>query len=355
MKEFVKRILRHGLRKAASASGIRERLGDINQALDDIQDRLAGQQQQVAGVQHQLQLQLAGLQHQLQGLQQQLADVQQRCATELAGASKAAQVLLSLKYQELIGQRRPLPTFDDVEFRCFSQTSEDGILLYLFSLLGTTNKRCVEVCAGDGTECNTANLIINHGWRGLLFDGNEALIARGKEFYARCRDTFIAPPTLVASWITADNINSLIAEHGFKGEIDLFSLDVDGVDYWIWKALDCIQPRIVVVEFQAYWGPEKAVTVPYREDFSYDFSQQPYYYLGASLPAFVKLGKQKGYRLVGVHRIGFNAFFVRDGVGEDVLPEVSVAECFARHRRLREWTPAWIPDMEGRGWVWEEV
>jgi hypothetical protein len=98
-------------------------------------------------------------------MQTQLTEVQRHCATELAGANKTSQVLLSLKYRELLGRRSVWPSFDDVEYRCFSQTGEDGILHYIFSLIGTTDKRCVEVCAG--IECNTANLIINHGWRGL--------------------------------------------------------------------------------------------------------------------------------------------------------------------------------------------
>ena len=66
-----------------------------------------------------------------------------------------------------------LPSMNDVGFRKYSQFEEDGILLYLFSLIPPINRTCVEICAGDGRECNTANLIINHGWWGHLFDGNE--------------------------------------------------------------------------------------------------------------------------------------------------------------------------------------
>lgn len=68
----------------------------------------------------------------------------------------------------------------------------------------------------------------------------------------------------------------------------------------------------------------QSVAIPYRPDFVVAHAD----YAGASLPAFVKLGKRKGYRLVGCQRLCFNAFFVRDGVGEDVLPEVPAAACF---------------------------
>src|SRR5229473_2799043 len=86
----------------------------------------------------------------------------------------AAQIQLHLAYRALVEEKRRLPRFSEVGFKCNSQTDEDGILLFLFSVIGTVNKLCVEICAGDGTECNTANLILRHGWHGLLIDGEMA-------------------------------------------------------------------------------------------------------------------------------------------------------------------------------------
>ncbi|HJQ34916.1 MAG TPA: hypothetical protein VJ866_22395 [Pyrinomonadaceae bacterium] len=223
----------------------------------------------------------------------------------------------------------PLPSLSDVEFRCFSQNGEDGILLFLFALIGTTNKRVVEICAGNGIECNSANLIINHGWRGLLVDGSEENVAAGKKFYDKHKDTWLTPPTLVSAWITRENVDQLITSQGFAGEIDLLSVDLDGNDYWIWEAIESTRPRLVVVEHNLLLGADRPVTIPYRENFVADLSG-PHYYCGASLAAFVKLGRQKGYRLVGAERRGFNAFFARAGVGEDVLPELTVEQCVGR-------------------------
>src|SRR5215831_18093539 len=92
------------------------------------------------------------------------------------------QVLLRQQYRELANRGGPLPDFADVEFRCNSQNGEDGILLYIFSLIGMTTHMALEICAGDGIECNAANLILNHGFHGLLFDGNAELIERGRAF-----------------------------------------------------------------------------------------------------------------------------------------------------------------------------
>ena len=52
-------------------------------------------------------------------------------------------------------------------------------------------------------------------------------------------------------------------------------------------------------------------------------------FAGASPRAFVKLGTRKGYRLVGVNRYGYNAFFVRDDVASELLPEIGVESCFS--------------------------
>ena len=99
------------------------------------------------------------------------------------GPDQAVQQLLRLQYRDLIDAGRPLPPLGDIEMRFYSQNGEDGIILLLLEAVGTATKRSVEICAGDGIECNTANLLINHGWTGLLVDGGEELLTRGRQFY----------------------------------------------------------------------------------------------------------------------------------------------------------------------------
>jgi hypothetical protein len=273
---------------------------------------------------------------------------------QLLKVAPDAQVLLRMHYSELARRGSPLPAFSDVEFRCRSQNGEDGILLYIFGLLGTTNRRVVEICAGDGLECNAANLMTAHGWQALLIDGDPANVARGRAFYSTCPDTWVAPPVMEHAWITADNVNDVVSRRGFAGPIDLLSLDIDGNDYWIWKALDCIEPRVVVLEFNASCGPERSVTMAYRPDYRLDLTSMPYR-CGASLPAFVKLAKSKGYRLVGVQSLGFNAFFIRNGLGDDLLPERTPRECFDRNERLRQWDEGWLQTILSGAETWVDV
>ena len=235
---------------------------------------------------------------------------------------------VAIKNQYLLMKKmllpKEMPSLDDVGFRVYSQFEEDGILLYIFSLIGTTNKKVVEICAGDEIQCMAANLIINHGWEGLLFDGNKDQIDRGNSFYARNKDTFILPPILKHAWLTQENINELIEESGFKGEIDLLSMDIDGNDYYIMKAINVIKPRVIICETHNVIPDDLALTIPYSSDFCCHNNKYPEDFRSVSLLAMTKLLNDKGYRLIGAHRHGFNAIFVLNQLGEEYFPEVSI-------------------------------
>lgn len=264
------------------------------------------------------------------------------------------QVALRMHYRQLAQAGHPAPKFSEVEFSVFSQNAEDGILLYLFSVLGTTNRRIIEVCCGDGIECNAANLIVHHGFQGFLVDGSERNLAAGHKFYNSCRTTRVCPPTLHCGWITAETVNDTLAKSGWQGAVDLLSIDIDGNDYWVWKAIDVIQPRILAVEFNPELGPTATLTMPYKPDFVLDFRDKPFR-CGASLAAFSKLCSAKGYRLVGVESLGFNAFFVRNDEGQAILPTKTPDQCFQESERLGDWTPDRLARMRSGGFVWQEV
>lgn len=244
-------------------------------------------------------------------------------------SEKILQMLLQNQYRLSTGGTiwKNKFSFEEVGFKQYSQNMEDGILLFIFSLIGSSKKNCVEICASNGIRCNTANLIINHGWKGLLFDGDAKLIEEGQSFYNKHPNAFTLPPKFVQAWVTKENVNELIESNGVKGDIDLLSLDLDGVDYWIWNEITCIQPRVVVAEIQCIWGNDRSVTVPYSPDFKAQFFNGFGIYSGASMPAFVSLAKKKGYRLIGVEPYGFNAFFMRNDIGNDHFPEVEPKEC----------------------------
>lgn len=246
------------------------------------------------------------------------------------------QLTLLMQYRELAARKASLPRLQDVEFSRFSQSGEDGILLFIFAIIGMGNRRAIEISAADGIECNSANLVVNHGWTALLFEANAALVAKGRAFYSRHRATRIWPPQFVEAWVSAENVNALIESNGFAGEVDLLSLDIDGMDFWVWKALSACNPRVVVIEYQTAWGPVERKVVPYEESFRLKESAAgPIYAAGASLNALVKLARDKGYTLVGVQKFGFNAFFVRNDLLGEHLREVLPSDCFSHRHAIR--------------------
>ena len=107
-----------------------------------------------------------------------------------------------------------------------------------------------------------------------------------------------------------------------SGEIDFLSIDIDSNDYWVWQAIDVINPRVVAIEYNATLRPPMSVVVPYRADAEWDGSN----YYGASLEALVKLGARKNYRIVGCSIAGVNAFFVRADLAGDRFIEPATAE-----------------------------
>jgi len=257
--------------------------------------------------------------------------VAQRRALDPVTASQTAllqtsQLQLKLDYHALLHAGGPFPSYRDVGFRVYSDADEDGILLYILSLIGSGSRRLVDLGARGLGASNSANLIMHHGWTGLLTDAHEESLRVAQDLYAR---QGVMPPAVVTSWLTAENVAGLITEHG-AADADVLLIDIDGNDYWLWKALD-IRPRVVVIEYQDILGPERSVVIPYDPSFdvhAHAVNANENNYVGASLRALVKLGRAKGYRLVACNRYGFNAFFVRDDLGSESLPEIAIEEGF---------------------------
>lgn len=202
-------------------------------------------------------------------------------------------------------------------FRLHSQNEEDGIILALLKAAGVRDRRFVEIGCG-GTGGNSATLAYDFGWNGLMVDASK----RGTEV---ARELFKANAGVVVmrALVTTDNINDLLREHGFAGEVDLMSIDVDSNDYWLWDALQVCSPRILVMEYNALFGPERALTLPNAPR----PKGAPKAYSGASLVALEKLARRKGYRLVLCEDAGVNAFFLRNDVAASI-PGRTAAQAF---------------------------
>lgn len=237
--------------------------------------------------------------------------------------------LLKEKYEPIADKRfSSKPEVNNYEFKISSQHGEDGILLYLFSKIGVTNRCFVEFGVGDGKECNTANLAINFGWHGLLMEASEKKVAIAKKYYRNVLGNRYDRVKVIQCFVTVDNINDILVENHILENIDLLSIDIDSNDYWVWKAISVIKPRVVVIEYNASFGDDKSLTIKYDPNFRKSDTFPFGLYHGASLAALTKLANSKGYILVGCNSHGVNAFFVRKDVAKGKIQEVSVRDAY---------------------------
>lgn len=192
-------------------------------------------------------------------------------------------------------------------YKAYSQNDEDGIIQEIFNRIGTTNRFFVEFGVQDGLESNTHFLLLQ-GWNGVFMEGSS-------EYVAQIQEKFASPISegrlkVMNAFITRENINDLMQENGAAkiDEIDLLSIDIDGNDYYIFEAIECIHPRVIVVEYNAKFPPPARWIMPYNKEHVWDGTDRQ----GASLQALADLGEKKGYRLVATNLNGINAFFVRN-------------------------------------------
>jgi hypothetical protein len=114
-------------------------------------------------------------------------------------------------------------------------------------------------------------------------------------------------PFAVQCKVHVANIAELLLSLRVPRDLGLLSIDVDGMDWWLWKIIGAWwEPAIVVIEYNASVDPLRCVTVPYADDFAWDGSD----YFGASAGAMVSLAHNLGYALV-TDVCHANLFFVR--------------------------------------------
>jgi hypothetical protein len=200
---------------------------------------------------------------------------------------------------------------NDSEFKVYSQWGEDGIIQYLLKHVAIENKTFVEFGVENYLEANTRFLLVNNNWAGLIMDGDPQNI----DFIKHDLHVYYAHNLKVESvFITRDNINDIITRNGISGDIGILSVDIDGNDYWVWEAINCVNPRIVICEYNSIFGPSAKLTTPYQPDFFRGTAHFSNVYYGASIAALTYLANKKGYSLVGGNLAGNNVFFVRNDV-----------------------------------------
>lgn len=215
----------------------------------------------------------------------------------------------------------------DYEFQVFSQFGDDGIIQFLLNNIEVYNKQFVEFGVENYEEANTRFLLECFNWKGLVIDSDLSHIKHIKSQNYYWRNQL----SICSDFISKKNINTILQKNNFIGDIGILSIDIDGNDYWIWEEINIINPSIVIIEYNARFGDEESLTIPYNEHFDRKKSKESNIYYGASLSALSKLAKKKNYSLICTNSNGNNAYFVKNDLlktNNNLIKERSSKECF---------------------------
>lgn len=210
----------------------------------------------------------------------------------------------------LVRAKETIPSLQDAEFKVFSQFGEDGIIDWIIerSQIPDRLHSFIEFGVELYEEANTRFLVENRNWRGLVIDCNSQLETKLRNSVLAWRHVLKAK----SAFVTRENINRIFEDCGFSGEIGLLSIDIDGNDYWVWEAIESVEPVITICEYNAVLGDLYPIVVPYDPAFTHAAPNYHNLYGGASIAALQLLAKRKGYMFLGSNSTGNNAFFIRN-------------------------------------------
>jgi hypothetical protein len=201
---------------------------------------------------------------------------------------------------------KDIKNINQIYYKVFSQNGEDGIIQYILYSLKIENPKFVEIGTENYRESNTRYIYETNCCDGLIIDGHKNLKEEINQFLPLYKGNL----KIFNNMIESNSILEILKQFNFEKNIDIFSIDIDGIDYWIIKKLPKKISKIFIAEYNPFFGPELEITVPDIKNFNrtnYHYSNLCW---GASLKAIINILKIKGYTFIGVNELKNNAFFV---------------------------------------------
>ena len=229
--------------------------------------------------------------------------------------------VLSLKNKNL----KKINDLSEVEFQVYSQWGEDGIIDWLVSKAPQIPKNFLEIGTQDYKESNTRFLLINRNWDGFLIEGDREQVKKIKSQRIYWKHNL----KVKNKFITKENINEVVKNFNVPKKLGLLSLDIDGVDYWVFKELSVLNPSIIICEYNSLFGEKKSITVPYKKNFVRSREHYSNLYYGTSIKAFIDIMRVKNYFLIGTNSAGNNAFFVKKNLWNSISKIVLKKKIFS--------------------------
>lgn len=189
-----------------------------------------------------------------------------------------------------------------------SQAGEDGIIDALLERLPDRDLWCVEFGAWDGLVASNSASLISAGYSAVLIEASDKKFAALSRRYRE--NTDVTTVCAMVGWAGERRLDAILAETRIPLDFDVLSIDIDGNDYHVWKAVEVYRPKIVVIEY----NPTIANGIEFVQPADESVRQ------GASITSLTNLAKEKGYELVAATE--FNAFFARS----DLFAEFGVVD-----------------------------
>lgn len=172
----------------------------------------------------------------------------------------------------------------DYKNNVYSQNGEDGVIEFIFKRMNIKNGNFIEFGAWDGIYFSNSYKLIKEGWSGVYIEADEN---KFKELEKNFKD--YNNITLINSIVAFNNnsLDNIIERSEIENkDFDFISIDIDGLDYFIFKDIEKYLPKVICIEVNSGHSPI------YDKEINMSIA---YNNIGQSIYIIVKEAEKKGY------------------------------------------------------------
>jgi hypothetical protein len=206
--------------------------------------------------------------------------------------------------------------YENLKKNIHSQYGEDGILEHILSNIADKDGWCCEFGAWDGRFLsNTFALVEGKSYNAVYIEGdvnkyNDLLNTVGSH-------PSIIPVNAFVGIEGESSLDNILKKTGIPKRFDVLSIDIDGIDYHVWKNFLEYKPKVVIIEINSGFDPSVAFT---EEELDYNgMINRRVDYGGINFKSCYDLGISKGYRLF-THT--GNMIFIDESY-QDIFPDLA--------------------------------
>jgi len=181
--------------------------------------------------------------------------------------------------------------------RDYSQWGEQAMIFDALDKLPERDGWCVDIGAGDGVTLSNTRALVESGYNAVLIESNPSKV---NQLFVHSTNIGKSQPIRATVGRNEGNrIDDILAGKTVAPpDFDFLSIDIDGMDYWVWADMSKYKPKLIMVEFNP------------TMDETLEFIQQPdaTTNTGSSLLAIVRMANALGYELIAT--TATNALFV---------------------------------------------